>query len=128
MTSLYDELGGEAAIDAAVDLFYNKVLGDARINHFFQGLDMDRQRKMQKKFLTYAFGGPNNYDGRNMAKAHEKLLSKGLNDSHFDVVVELLGLTLNELGVAEDKIQQAAEVAESVREDVMGRSPLAKSG
>ena len=34
-TSLYDRIGGEAAVDAAVELFYRKVLNDYRINRFF---------------------------------------------------------------------------------------------
>jgi len=29
--SLYEKLGGEAAVDAAVDIFYRKVLADDRI-------------------------------------------------------------------------------------------------
>ena len=57
-TSLYERIGGEAAVDAAVDVFYRKVLSDPRIAEFFDSVDMDRQRAKQKAFLTYAFGGP----------------------------------------------------------------------
>ena len=53
--TLYEQLGGEKAVDAAVDLFYKKVLADDRVNGFFKGVDMDRQRAMQKAFLTFAF-------------------------------------------------------------------------
>ena len=120
-TSLYEQLGGEAAIDAAVDLFYKKVLANERIKHFFEGVDMKRQANMQKAFLTFAFGGPNTYEGRTLKAAHARLVEKGLNDSHFDAVVEDLGSTLQELGVAEDLIKQAADVANSVRDDVLGR-------
>ena len=35
--SLFDEIGGEAAVNAAVDLFYRKVLRDPRISSFFDG-------------------------------------------------------------------------------------------
>ena len=31
--TLYEKIGGEKAIDAAVDLFYRKVLADDRISH-----------------------------------------------------------------------------------------------
>lgn len=119
--SLYDDIGGEAAVDAAVDLFYQKVLADSRINNFFNGTNMDQMRAMQKKFLTYAFGGPNNYDGVDMQKAHAKAVSFGLNDSHFDAVVENLGAALQELGVPQDKIAEAAAIAESVRNDVLNK-------
>lgn len=119
--TLFDQLGGEAAVDAAVDIFYQKVLADDRINSYFEGVDMDKQATKQKAFLTVAFGGPNNYSGRGMRNAHAKYVKEGLNDSHFDAVVENLGATLKELGVADNLITQVAAVAETTRDDVLGR-------
>ena len=49
-TSLFEQLGGEAAIDAAVDLFYQKLLADERVDGFFEGVDMKKQARMQKAF------------------------------------------------------------------------------
>lgn len=121
MSSLYEKLGGEGAVDAAVDIFYRKVLQDDRIKDFFTDVDMDEQIKKQKAFLTFAFGGPNNYSGLDMKKGHEHLVKRGLNDSHVDAVIELLGGTLKELGVAEDLIGEVAGIAESVRGQVLGR-------
>ncbi|MCF8058659.1 MAG: group 1 truncated hemoglobin [Bacteriovoracaceae bacterium] len=121
MTSLYEKIGGKDAVNAAVDIFYNKVLEDDRIKHFFDGIDMKAQRRKQILFLTFAFGGPNNYDGDDMRKAHLKLVEKGLTDSHFDAVMENLGATLVELNVPSDLIDEAAKIAESTRKDVLGR-------
>ncbi|EQC47333.1 group 1 truncated hemoglobin [Bacteriovorax sp. Seq25_V] len=121
MSSLFEKIGGRDAVNAAVDVFYNKVLADSRINKFFEGIDMASQRRKQIMFLTYAFGGPNNYDGENMRVAHEKLVLEGLNDEHFNAVVENLGATLKELGVPDDLIAEAAAIAESTRSDVLGR-------
>lgn len=119
--SLYDRLGGEAAVNAAVDIFYRKVLADDRISDFFDGVDMDRQAAKQKAFLTMAFGGPNNYTGEDMRKGHAHLVARGLNDSHFDAVVEDLGATLQELGVSDDLIGEVAAIAETTRNDVLGK-------
>lgn len=121
MSSLYEKLGGEGAVDAAVDIFYRKVLQDDRIKDFFTDVDMDEQIKKQKAFLTFAFGGPNNYSGLDMKKGHEHLVKRGLNDSHVDAVIELLGGTLKELGVADNLIGEVAGIAESVRGQVLGR-------
>jgi len=119
--SLFDKIGGAAAVDAAVDIFYRKVLADDRINKFFEGVDMDKQAVKQKAFLTMAFGGPHNYTGEDMRKGHAHLVEKGLNDSHFDAVMENLGATLTELNVPGDLIAEAAAIAESTRNDVLGR-------
>jgi len=119
--SLYEKLGGEAAVNAAVDIFYRKVLADDRVNKFFEGVDMEKQAAKQKAFLTMAFGGPNNYTGKDMCEGHRHLLEKGLNDTHVDVIIELLGETLKELGVADDLIKEVAAIAESVRDDVLCR-------
>ena len=66
MASLYERLGGANAVNAAVDIFYRKVLADDRVNGFFDDVDMDRQIAKQKGFLTMAFGGPNSYTGKSM--------------------------------------------------------------
>ena len=119
--SLFDRIGGDAAVDAAVDIFYRKVLADDRISEFFDGVDMDKQAAKQKAFLTMAFGGPNNYTGEDMRKGHAHLVTRGLNDSHFDAVVENLGGTLAELGVSDDLIGEVAAIAETTRNDVLGK-------
>ena len=119
--SLYEQLGGQPAVDLAVDNFYRKVLTDDRVKSFFDGVDMDKQIAKQKAFLTMAFGGPNNYTGLDMRQGHAHLVKRGLNDSHVDAIIELLGQTLRELGVAEPLIQQVAALANSTRNDVLGR-------
>ncbi len=119
--SLYERIGGKDAVDAAVDIFYKKVVADQRIKHFFQSVDMAEQRKKQKVFFTYAFGGIPNYSGKSLREAHKKLVKNGMNDSHFDVVMENLGATLTELSVPSDLIQEAATIALSVRKEVLNQ-------
>ena len=119
--NLYEKIGGDAAVDAAVDIFYRKVLADDRISSFFEGVDMEKQAAKQKAFLTMAFGGPHNYTGKDMREGHAHLVTRGLNDSHFDAVMENLAATLQELNVPDELIQEAATIAESTCTDVLGR-------
>ena len=121
MSSLYEQLGGQAAVEAAVDIFYRKVLNDDRISHYFEAVDMEKQIGKQKAFLTMAFGGPHNYTGLDMRKAHAPLVERGLNDGHFNAVAENLSATLVELGVAQPLIDQVMAIAGSTRNDVLGR-------
>lgn len=120
--SLYEDLGGAEALDAVVDAFYKKVLADDRVNRFFDNTDMAQQARKQKAFLTFAFGGPNKYTGKNMKDGHAHLVARGLNDSHVDAIIEILGATLKEFNVPDEKIGEAAAVAESVRDQVLGRA------
>ncbi|MEP6755765.1 MAG: group 1 truncated hemoglobin [Chthonomonadales bacterium] len=118
--SLYEKIGGQAAVEAAVDIFYRKVLSDDRISAFFDDVDMDRQAAKQKAFLTYAFGGPANYTGKDMRAAHAPLVKRGLNESHFQAVAENLQATLQELNVPADLIAQVMAIAASTHDDVLG--------
>lgn len=120
--SLFEQIGGQDAVNVAVDIFYRKMLTDDRVNYFFDDVDMEQQILKQKGFLTMVFGGPNHYTGKSMREGHQHLLQRGLNDLHVDVVIEHLGATLQELGVSEDIISQVAAIANSVRDDVLGRS------
>jgi hemoglobin len=112
MATLFDKLGGKAAVDLAVDKFYEKVLSDERIKHFFEGIDMVKQRAHQKAFLTYAFGGTSKYDGRYMREAHQDLVEKrGLSGEHFDAVAENLLETLKEMGISQELRDEVAAIA-----------------
>lgn len=117
--SLYHKLGGKAAIDAAVELFYTKVLADVRIKHFFDDVNMGKQRRRQKEFLSAAFGGPVPYTGKDMRKAHANL--PGLNETHFAAVAENLQKTLEELKISKELIGQVMTIAASTKDDVLNR-------
>jgi len=119
--SLYEELGGDASVNAAVDIFYRRVLSDAYVSVFFEGVDMEKQAGKQKAFLTMVFGGPNNYTGLDMREGHKHLVEKGLNDSHYEHILAHLRSTLAELGVGNDKIQEVITLADSVRADVLNK-------
>lgn len=94
--SIYEQIGGEPAVNAAVEIFYKKVLSDGRISHFFDSVDMLGQIQKQKAFLTMVFGGPNTYTGKDMREAHKHM---NLTEEHFGAVAENLIATLSELEV-----------------------------
>jgi len=117
--SLYQRIGGKAAIGAAVDLFYKKVLADERINFFFDDVNMKKQHNQQKAFLAAALGGPEPWTGKDMRTAHKNL--PDLNESHFNAVAENLQSTLMELKVPEKLVAEVMAVAGSVKDDVLNR-------
>lgn len=117
--SLYHRLGGEPAMDAAITGFYKKVLADERINGFFEDVDMKRQARKQKAFLSAAFGGPEPWKGKDLRTAHKNL--DGLDDSHFDAVAENLQATLTELKLDKKLVDEVMAIAGSVRGEVLNR-------
>ena len=121
--SLYQKLGGKAAIDAVVDAFYVKVLADNRVKHFFADVSMDKQRRKQKEFLSAAFGGPLPWTGKDMRKAHEGM---GLTEEHFNAIAENLVSTLKDFKVKQELIDQVVAIALTTKDDVLGR-PKKKS-
>ncbi len=117
--TLFERIGGEGAVNAAVDLFYRKVLADNTLAPFFEAVNMDEQRAKQKAFLTVAFGGPNNYTGKDLRTAHAGAVEKGMNESHFGAVAGHLQSTLEELNVPAPLIDEVMAIAGSTKNDVL---------
>lgn len=122
MHPLYERLGGEAAIAAAVDRFYDRVIADPLLAPVFEGVDLERLRGHQRRFLTLAMGGPDAYAGRDLGTAHRRIAERhGLDDRHFDAVLGHLDASLDALGVAAGLRAEVRALAESVRAPVLGR-------
>ena len=81
MTTLFDKLGGKPAVNAVVDKFYELMLSDQEVQHFFEGVDMGNQSCRMKQFITLVTGGPNEYEGADMKTAHCKF---EIWKNHFD--------------------------------------------
>lgn len=122
MATIFERIGGEAAVMLAVPLFYEKVRSDERLARFFDDLDMDAQTKKQVSFMSRALGGPVEHHGRELRPAHQKLVEEqGLGDEHFDAILELLSLTLSEMGVEESLCSDVRSALETTRNEVLGR-------
>lgn len=78
--NLYDRLGGERTIAAVVHTFYELLLADDMLKHYFTNTDLGTLKHHQITLLvSLLLGGPNKYRGQNMRKAHA-----GLSISHED--------------------------------------------
>ena len=109
--SLFERIGGMGAVNAAVDIFYTKVIADDRINHFFVNIDMEA-------FLAYAFGAPMvTYSGKQMREAHAGM---NLTEDHFNAVAGNLVATLNDLSVPQNLIDEVLAIAMTTKNDVLG--------
>ncbi|MFO0389423.1 MAG: group I truncated hemoglobin [Alphaproteobacteria bacterium] len=119
--SLFERIGGEAAVKATVIKMYDKILDDEELAPFFDNIDVDKLRLSQSAFVTYAFGGPNHYSGKGLRTAHAGAVSRGLSDRHFDLVAKHLKSAMQELNVPTDLIDEALAIVGSTRKDVLGQ-------
>ncbi|RFU66330.1 group 1 truncated hemoglobin [Peribacillus saganii] len=115
--TLYDKLGGEETISKVVEYFYHElVLKDETVNVFFERSDMENQIRHQEKFISFALGGPKQYSGKSMAKAHEGM---NLQPEHFDAIVKHLHDALAHFEVSEPDIDQALFKVATLKDDII---------
>ena len=117
--NLYKTLGGEGAIKALVESFYQKVLSDQELIPYFQGRHLGRLKQHQALFLSQALGGPKQYKGRQMRESHEGL---GITSAHFMKVAGYLEATLTELGVPADQISEVLALVGSLKGEIVNES------
>ncbi|MEG3636239.1 group 1 truncated hemoglobin [Verrucosispora sp. WMMA2044] len=114
--SHYERIGGAAAVKAAVELFYDRVLADPELAGYFAEVDMAGQRRHLALMLAVVLGGPNEYTGRDLASAHQPL---NIPVAHYVKVGEHLTATLTQLGVPGDIIADVQAVLAQVQDQVV---------
>ena len=96
--TLYERLGGEAAVAALIEQLYVRVLADALFTPFFEKIDLERLKAHQFAFTSQALGGPHPYSWPSLVKAHAGLR---IEQRHFDAFVEHLRSSLREIGATD---------------------------
>jgi len=115
---LYDLIGGPSTIEAATKLFYEKILQDDSLRHFFEGVDMAHIRSRQAMLISMLLGG-RVYTGKNIRDAHAGSRNKGLNDGHFDLFLQHFRAALEEVGVEPGNADKVMQRLESKRGTVL---------
>jgi hemoglobin len=116
MTSIYEQIGGEETLVAVVDDFYERVLADAELAAFFDGVTMSRVKGMQIEFFAAALGGPDEYRGRSMKDVHR---GRGIGPHHFDFVAKHLAGALRAAGVSEKSTESIIGVVAPLASDIV---------
>lgn len=119
--SLFEELGGQVTVEKASHYLYVHILDDDRINGFFENIDIEKQKRKMSAFLTYIFGGPSLYLGKDMRRAHKHAVENGLKDEHVDAMMECVKMSLSDLGIGKDLVTKVISKIEDHRNDVLGR-------
>lgn len=107
MSSLYDRIGGRAALVAVVDDFYQRLATDPRVLHHFSDEILPRLRAAQVEWLTSALGGAPGTPMADLAEAHRDV---EITDEQVAVVVAHLDGAIGDAGVHAELRRQVMSV------------------
>ena len=114
--SLFDKLGGFAAVSKVVGEFYDELEQNPVTAPYFTGMNMEKLIDHQVKFLSQALGGPQQYSGMAMNAAHKNL---AITEDAFDEVAKTLSDVLEDNDIDPADIGAIMELAGSLKEQVV---------
>ena len=115
-TSLYDQLGGFSSVHKLVSSFYERVLDDEDVATFFENTNMADLIDHQTKFWATLLGGPASYTNEQLRAIHATM---GIEDHHFDTILELAVETLEDQGIDQEHIDGIAEQLKTHRPNIV---------
>lgn len=121
--TLWERLGGEAAVARIVDDFVEAALKDPKVN-FTRGGKFDMSPAKVEAFkrslvvmTSSVTGGPLRYEGRTMKQIHQGMK---ITEAEFDALIDHLRAALQKHQVKPDVLRQIIEAIENTRGNVVG--------
>jgi hemoglobin len=114
--SLFERLGGQEGLEAVVDALLVNIGADSRIKHYFNNLNQVRFKANNVAFLCEKTGGPCSYTGAEIKRVHKSLQ---ITSEDFDAMMEDIGKTLDEKGVAEADKKELMDILASYKADIV---------
>lgn len=114
--SLYERLGGRAAITAVVDGAIVNVSADPRINQRFANLGPGLAKNLGD-LICLRTGGPCKYIGADMSTAHEGMF---IRDDEFDALVEDMAKSLDKSKVPAREKNEVLVIFRQMRNAIVG--------
>ena len=114
--SLYQRLGGQAALVAVVDDFVGRVAADERINDFFEGVDIPQLKTRLVEQICAGTGGSCVYTGGDMQTVHDEF---SIESRHFNAMVEDLVASLNHFNVPPTEQNELLAILSAMKCDIV---------
>lgn len=120
--SLYERIGGEAALKVVVADFVAAAAADPKVNFTRDGRWQASDAKVQHlkamlvAFMAQALGGPQAYAGRGMLEAHRGM---GITRAEFDALAGHLDATLQKHKVPAAERGEIMKIAASTAADIV---------
>ena len=116
--NLYELIGGHETIKAATERFYERVLEDENLRHFFKDTDMAHLRSRQVMFVSMLLGG-RVYTGKDIRGAHAAARVQGMKDEHFDLFLAHFRAALEDVGVEPENAEKVLQPLQRTRKTVL---------
>jgi hemoglobin len=116
--TLYDRLGGKAAIDQVVEDFVANIAADPSIFPKFAKTDIPKLKRLLSEQICEATGGPCKYTGRDMKTTH-----KGMNvtTAEFNATGAALAKALDKNKVPAPEKNELLTAIGSMQNDIVGQ-------
>lgn len=118
--ALWAELGEGRLVRAVLEDFYAQVYADAQLNHFFEGVTLDRSIDKQYSFLKQCMTGEKVYMGDRPRNAHHWMV---ISNALFDHRQQLMVHTLQRHGLSAQQIARWTRYEEVFRPDIVKSEP-----
>jgi hemoglobin len=123
--TLYERLGGEAAIKAVIDDFVARAAANPKVNFTRKGTTaewkptpagIDHLKKMLVDLVGSVTGGPQKYTGRNMKDVHKGMK---ITQAEFDALASDLKATLDKFKVPAKEQDELLKIVASTAPDIV---------
>lgn len=95
-STLYKDLGGDAAMTEIVDRMMDYSLADKRIAETFSNSNIDRLKPLLVQHFCALADGPCTFEGQDMRRVHTGL---GIKTKHFNALVENLQKAMRDIDI-----------------------------
>jgi len=116
-TTLFERLGGDAAVADMVGDFYGRVFADPVLRPFFESTDHEKLVRMQAEFFVAALGGPPSSSITTLSEVHA---GRGIEAQHLARFTDHLMATLRDRGVDPEAVDQVVARIAMHADEIVG--------
>ncbi len=118
-SSLYDRIGGDAALAAAIDIFYGRVLRDRVLKPFFAAADINRLKAERHALLRRALDSPKRRETTGTSDPSGAL---GVEVKHVERAAKHFKAALQAIGLSEPLTGQIVQQVASLGPMIVGKA------
>lgn len=119
--AFYAAIGGDATVEKALGIFYDRIFGHPRLGRFFAGVDKETIRAKQQAFMKRCFLGEcHEYMGQRPRNAHHRMV---ISDEEFDEREALMRRALLDAGLTPAQAERWIAVEEVFRGQIVKDRP-----